>query len=94
MNVRGVGLYETTYRLEGVDPQKGAVAAVFDPGRGKANLYVNGYLVGRYWPERGPQQRFVLPWGVLRPDDENHLAVALWKRSDRAALGHIRLEPA
>jgi len=91
---RGVGLFETTFRLDGVDPQKGAIAAVFDPGRGKANLYLNGWLVGRYWPERGPQQRFVLPWGVLRPDEENHLAVAVWKRSDRAALGHVRLEPA
>ena len=26
------------------------------------------------------------------PDDENQLAVALWKRSSRAALGKLRLE--
>jgi len=31
---------------------------------------------------------------VLSPDDENQLAVALWKRSERAALGKLRLEPA
>jgi beta-galactosidase len=65
---------------------------VFDPGRGKANLYLNGYLIGRYWPERGPQQRFVLPLGVLEADQENHLAIAVWKRSQRAALGKVRLE--
>ncbi len=68
-----------------------AVAAVFDPGRGKLNLYLNGYLLGRYWPERGPQQSFVLPWGALHPTEENHLAVALWKRSASAVLGRVRL---
>jgi beta-galactosidase len=88
----GVGLYETTFRLEGVDPKEVALGLVFDPGRGKANLYLNGYLLGRYWPERGPQRKFSLPWGVLKPDEENHLAIALWKRSERAALGKIRLE--
>lgn len=88
----GVALYETSFRLEGVDPKRTALALAFDPGRGKANLYLNGFLLGRYWPERGPQRRFPLPWGVLSPDDENHLAIALWKRSERAALGKLRLE--
>jgi len=89
-----VALYETSFRLEGIDPKRTALALAFDPGRGKANLYLNGFLLGRYWPERGPQKRFPLPWGVLSPDDENQLAVALWKRSERAALGKLRLEPA
>ena len=88
----GIGLYETRFDLEGVDPKSHALGLAFDPGRGKAVLYLNGYLLGRYWPERGPQQRFLLPWGVLAPDEENHLAIALWKRTDRAALGKVRLE--
>jgi len=88
----GVALYETSFRLEAIDPKHTALALAFDPGRGKANLYLNGFLLGRFWPERGPQRRFSLPWGVLSPDDENHLAVALWKRSERAALGKLRLE--
>ena len=88
----GVGLYETRFRLEGVDPKELALALTLDPGRGKANLYLNGYLIGRYWPERGPQRRFPLPAGVLELDAENHLAVAVWKRSQRAALGKVRLE--
>lgn len=87
----GIGLYETTFRLDAVDPARHSIAAVFDPGRGKVNLYLNGYLIGRYWPERGPQQRFVLPWGALRSAEENHLAAALWKRSDSAVLGSVRL---
>jgi beta-galactosidase len=90
---QGVGLYETRFRLDGIDPERTQVGVSFDPGQGKANLYLNGYLLGRYWPERGPQQRFPLPWGVLREDEENHLAIALWKRSERAALGRVRLEP-
>jgi hypothetical protein len=88
----GIGLYETNFRLEGIDPKHTALALAFDPGRGKANLYLNGCLIGRYWPERGPQRRFWLPWGVLSPDDENHLAVAVWKRAGRAALGKLRIE--
>ncbi|MGH9884811.1 MAG: beta galactosidase jelly roll domain-containing protein, partial [bacterium] len=88
----GVGLYETSFRLEGVDPKRCALALAFDPGRGRANLYLNGCLIGRHWPERGPQRRFWLPWGVLSPDDENQLAIALWKRGERAVLGKPRLE--
>lgn len=88
----GVGLYETTFSVEGVDPKSVSLGVAFDPGRGKANLYLNGYLLGRYWPERGPQRRFALPWGILRPDEENRLAIAVWKRTPRAALGRVRLE--
>jgi len=88
----GIGLYETRFRLEGIDPAKVPLGLSFDPGRGKANLYLNGYLLGRYWPERGPQRSFPLPWGVLEPEKENHLAIALWRRSPRAALGKVRFE--
>ncbi len=89
---RGVALFETRFRLDGVDPKRTALALGFDPGRGKASLYLNGWLIGRYWPERGPQRSFHLPWGVLSPDAENHLAVAVWRRTARAALGKLRLE--
>ena len=88
----GVALFETRFRTDGIDPLKAQIGAVFDPGRGKANLYLNGHLLGRYWPERGPQRRFPLPWGVLRPDDENQLAIAVWKRTPEAVLGRVRLE--
>ena len=89
---QGIALFETRFDLEGVDPASHRLALRFDSGIGKANLYANGHLVGRYWPERGPQSRFVLPWGILRADAENHLAVVLWKRSERAALGKLQLE--
>ena len=88
----GVGLYEAQFRLQGVDTKATALCLALEPGRGKANLYVNGYLIGRYWPERGPQRRFFLPWGIVDPDADNQLAITVWKRSERAALGGVRLE--
>ncbi len=88
----GVGLYETSFRLEGIDPKRHALSLGFDPGRGRANLYLNGWLLGRSWPERGPQRSFWLPFGILSPDDENQLAVTLWKSGRRASLGKLRLE--
>ncbi len=88
----GVGLYEVSFRLEGVDPKRHALSLAFDPGRGRANLYLNGWLLGRSWPERGPQRSFWLPWGLLSADDENQLAITLWKRDLRAALGKLRIE--
>jgi hypothetical protein len=87
----GVLLFETEFELNAVDPRRHVLALAFDPGVGKANLYLNGALIGRHWPERGPQRRYWLPWGVLRADAPNHLAVTLWKRTDRAALGKLRL---
>ena len=88
----GIGLYECSFELEGIDPKERTLALCFDPGRGKANLYLNGMLLGRYWPEMGPQRRFLLPWGILTPDGENQLAITLWKRTPRASLGKVRLE--
>lgn len=88
----GVALYETGFQLEGIDPKTSALGLAFDPGRGKANLYLNGYLIGRCWPELGPQRCFSLPWGVLEPDAANQLAITLWKRTPRASLGKVRLE--
>lgn len=89
----GVGVYETSFRLQGIDPERTALGLGFDPGRGRANLYLNGWLIGRAWFERGPQRRFWLPWGLLSPDQENQLAITVWKRDARASLGKLRLEP-
>ncbi len=89
---QGVALYESSFSLEGIDPKSHRLALRFDPGHGKANLYLNGYLLGRYWPELGPQRQFVLPWGILSGEEENQLAITLWKRSKRATLGKVRLE--
>jgi len=88
----GVGLYETTFSVAEVDVESQPLAVRVDPSRGRANLYLNGLLLGRIWPERGPQNEFFIPRGMLRAcPQENHLAIAVWKRSRGAALGRVRL---
>ncbi|WP_320774506.1 glycoside hydrolase family 35 protein [Streptomyces sp. CRN 30] len=36
-------------------------------GLSKGYLWVNGFCVGRYWPDRGPQRTLYVPWPLLRP---------------------------
>lgn len=88
----GVGLYETSFSLDvdGADPAP--VGLVIPEAYSKANIYLNGWLLGRYWHEKGPQHKFYLPWGILNPKGENHLAVAVWKRWEAGGLGKVKLE--
>ena len=86
----GVALYETSFRLEGIDPKHTRSALAFDPGRGKANLYLNGFLLGRYWPERGPQRRFLAALGrPLARRREPARRRALEERSRRAVARQV-----
>jgi hypothetical protein len=52
------------------------------PGPGAANfqalIYLNGWLIGRYIDNLGPQNTFYLPQGLLRIDGDNTLAIAEW----------------
>ncbi|MFJ8691640.1 beta-galactosidase [Streptomyces roseolilacinus] len=36
------------------------------PGMRKGYVWVNGFCLGRYWEERGPQRTLYLPWPLLR----------------------------
>jgi hypothetical protein len=88
----GIGLYETTFFLDskGFDPAPAGL--VIPDAFSKANIYVNGWLMGRYWHEKGPQHKFYLPWGILNAKGENHLAIAVWKRWKAGGLGKVKLE--
>ncbi|MFH1537943.1 MAG: beta-galactosidase [bacterium] len=91
---QGVGVYQTEFDLDethGADPMR-PVHLVFSHAHEKANVYLNGYLVGRYWEGVGPQKRFYLPPGILQTCGHNHLAVAVWRRAERSGLGEMRLE--
>ncbi|GAA3016610.1 glycoside hydrolase family 35 protein [Streptomyces fulvorobeus] len=35
------------------------------PGWGKGYVWVNGFCLGRYWEERGPQRTLYVPWPLL-----------------------------
>jgi beta-galactosidase GanA len=43
----------------------------------RALIYVNGWNMGQYVADVGPQHTFVVPNGVLDPDGENTLAIAV-----------------
>jgi beta-galactosidase GanA len=81
----GIGWYRTQFSLHlparsyvPVDVQIGGPG----PGAGTADyrafIYVNGWLIGRYVNNVGPQHQFYVPSGILRDDGSNTLAIAVW----------------
>ncbi|MFD7582899.1 beta-galactosidase family protein [Kitasatospora sp. NPDC059817] len=54
------------------------------PGWGKGYVWVNGFLLGRYW-DRGPQCTLFLPWPVLR-SGTNEITVLELDRSGEPAV--------
>nr|XP_025978782.1 beta-galactosidase-1-like protein isoform X3 [Dromaius novaehollandiae] len=45
------------------------------PGWSKGQLWINGFNLGRYWPQRGPQQTLFVPGSVLYPGRPNNITV-------------------
>ena len=43
----------------------------------RAQIFLNGWNVGQYISDVGPQSTFVLPDGLLRAQSENTLAIAV-----------------
>jgi hypothetical protein len=76
----GVTWLRTAFRTSLPDGQDTSVALRFDggpPAGYRAIVYLNGWQVGQYGAEIGPQTDFVLPAGVLRQDGRNTLAIAV-----------------
>ncbi|MFJ4191850.1 beta-galactosidase [Kitasatospora sp. NPDC089509] len=77
---QGVAWYRTTFRLDldrGLDASLG-LTLTDDPGRAyRAQLFVNGWNMGQYINDVGPQHTFVLPEGVLHHRGRNTLALAV-----------------
>jgi beta-galactosidase GanA len=102
----GVGWYRTTFSLDlphdvwaplglRLTPPGGGAAG---PGPGKAPfqalIYLNGWLIGRYINDLGPQSTFYLPQGLLRTDGQNTLAIGEWSLAGGAGgLGQVSLVP-
>jgi beta-galactosidase GanA len=81
----GTGWYRTTFSLH--LPTNGYVPVnvqVGGPGPGagtadyRALIYVNGWLIGRYVNNAGPQHQFYVPTGILNEHGTNTLAIAVW----------------
>ncbi|MEN3308257.1 MAG: hypothetical protein V7603_4459 [Micromonosporaceae bacterium] len=91
----GVGWYRSTVDLHlprGQDTSLG-IRIDDDPARHyRAQIYLNGWLVGRYINDVGPQHSFPVPNGILRTDGRNTIAIAVWGTDASGGLGSVRLE--
>ncbi|GAB3892086.1 hypothetical protein GCM10029964_066320 [Kibdelosporangium lantanae] len=91
----GVTWYRTTTRLDLPAGQDTSVGVEFtdSPQRNyRALLYVNGWQVGQYINNVGPQHSFPVPTGVLNPHGTNTIAIAVWNTdASTGGLGQVKL---
>jgi beta-galactosidase GanA len=81
----GIGWYRASF---GLHLRRSSVVPVAvqiggpGPGAGTANyrafIFVNGWLIGRYVNNMGPQHQFYVPAGLLNDHGPNTLAIAVW----------------
>ncbi|WP_344315303.1 beta-galactosidase [Fodinicola feengrottensis] len=93
----GVGWYRTSFDLNlphGTDVPIGLQISDQPTYRYRAEIYVNGWLLGLYANDLGPQHMFSLPTGILNPNGHNTVAIAV-TGSDAAGggLGTVKLVP-
>ncbi|KAF8972779.1 glycoside hydrolase family 35 protein [Flammula alnicola] len=78
----GVNFYRTTFDLnipDGVDmPVRVNITPSAISSNFRVQIYLNGWQVGKYINNIGPQTLFVLPAGILRRNSTNTLALSLW----------------
>ncbi|HEU5158565.1 MAG TPA: beta-galactosidase [Streptosporangiaceae bacterium] len=93
----GVAWYRTTARLDLPKDQDVPVGLRFtdDPARQyRVLIFVNGWNVGQYVNDVGPQRVFTLPQGILRHRGTNTIALAVWSYDGASGgLGQVSLEP-
>ncbi|NWI54387.1 BGAL galactosidase, partial [Calyptomena viridis] len=56
------------------------------PGWSKGQLWINGFNLGRYWTERGPQQTLFVPGSVLHVGRPNNITVLELERAPLSPL--------
>jgi len=78
----GVNFYRTTFDLDIPDGIDMPIRLSITPGAANSNfrvqIYLNGWQVGKYINNIGPQTIFVLPAGILRRQSVNTLALSIW----------------
>jgi beta-galactosidase GanA len=89
----GVTWYRTEFSLDLPRGQDVPVGLRFDgTGAYRVLIFVNGWQMGQFTADLGPQREFVLPGGILREHGRNSLALAV-VALDEAALGPVSLVP-
>ncbi|KAI0788892.1 glycoside hydrolase family 35 protein [Abortiporus biennis] len=85
----GVNVFKTTFDLNiptGIDvPIRLSFPSTTPPSSPSSNfraqIYINGWQVGKFINDLGPQTDFVLPLGLLHPSSTNTLVISLWSIS-------------
>jgi hypothetical protein len=86
----GVILYKTTFNPN-LSKGDESIGMVVTQALDKANLYLQGYLLGRYWENLGPQNKFYLPEDLLTKN-KNTVYIAVLRRGKKGKLGKVHLE--
>lgn len=87
----GVTWYRTTFDLNLPRGQDVPVGLRFDgTGAHRVLIFLNGWQMGQFTADLGPQREFVLPAGILREHGENTLSLAVIAL-DQSALGPLSL---
>lgn len=81
-----LGWYRTRFQLNEPDGASAPIALTLPHASDKAYIWLNGWLLGRYWEQEGPQHAFYLPDGILNPHGDNVLVIAVWNRGHDGGL--------
>ena len=91
----GVTWYRTKFGLSlppGQDVSLGLELSDRPERHYRATLFVNGWQLGNYINDVGPQHAFVVPNGLLNPAGDNSVAIAVWSTdASSGGLGTVRL---
>ncbi|KAJ3994765.1 glycoside hydrolase family 35 protein [Lentinula boryana] len=78
----GINFYRTNFDLNVPDGYDVPVRLSFTPSsitsNYRAQIYLNGWQIGKYINNLGPQTVFVLPAGILFRNSSNTLGLSLW----------------
>jgi beta-galactosidase GanA/aryl-phospho-beta-D-glucosidase BglC (GH1 family) len=86
-----IGWYRAHFSFQSPAGTVAPIGLTIPHASDKAVIWVNGWLMGRYWEQKGPQHTFYLPEGVLNPNGDNVVAIAVWNRGH---LGGLTATPA
>ncbi|WP_262063921.1 beta-galactosidase [Streptomyces sp. STR69] len=91
----GIAWYRTSFTSRmpaGQDVSVGVTIADDAQRDYRALIYVNGWLMGQYVNDTGPQHTFPVPNGILRADGRNTIAIASWNEDGTSGgLGKVTL---
>jgi len=94
----GVGWYRTSFRLNlarGIDVPIGLRITDNHKYAYEALIFLNGWMMGRYANNLGPQHLFYLPAGVLNEHGVNTVAIAVLSHGSDGSgggLGRVSLQ--